>query len=77
MTPIVSHRAAEATKLILTLIIAAVATERERCAKEAETFHDFGPSTQCPDCGSSDQVLHWYELGRKEAAKDIRGRNGD
>ena len=50
----------------------AIQTEREWCAKEAETFYDFGPSTQCPDCGSEDQVLHWYELGKKDAATAIR-----
>jgi hypothetical protein len=45
---------------------------REQCAIEAETLHDFGPSTQCPDCGSSGHVLHWYTLGRKDAAAAIR-----
>ena len=51
------------------------AEEREECAKVAETFHHFGPSTQCPDCGSPGQVLRWYTLGRKEAAEEIRKRN--
>lgn len=41
-------------------------------ADVVETFHDFGPSTKCPDCGSDNQVLHWYTLGRKDAAKRIR-----
>ena len=44
----------------------------EECAQLAETFHDFGPSTGCPDCGSAKQVLHWYTLGRKDAAEAIR-----
>jgi hypothetical protein len=44
----------------------------EECAQLAETFDDFGPSTRCPDCGSDRQVLHWYALGRKDAAKAIR-----
>ena len=45
---------------------------REHYAKLAETFHDFGPSTRCPDCGSDRQVLHWYKLGRQDAAEAIR-----
>jgi hypothetical protein len=44
----------------------------EVCAQIAEKVDDFGPSTQCPDCGSDKQVLHWYTLGRKDAAAAIR-----
>lgn len=48
----------------------------EAAAKAAETFHDFSPSTRCPDCGSAGQVLHWYRLGRKDAAKAVRALKG-
>lgn len=54
---------------------AAVAAGTEWCAKEAEKIHGFGPSTRCPDCGSEGQVLHWYTVGRKDAAAAIRARN--
>ena len=49
-----------------------VLDENERCAKAAEDTHGFGPSTQCPDCGSEGQVLHWYTVGRKDAAAAVR-----
>jgi len=54
------------------LILKEIIEIKEECAREAETFYDFDPSTQCPDWGSNGQVLHWYELGRRDAARDIR-----
>jgi len=55
-------------------ILAVVADQKKEDARKAEDFSDFGPSTRCPDCGSSGQVLHWYTLGRKDAALAIQGR---
>ena len=53
-------------------IEASIKDQKKKDARIAETISDFGPSTQCPDCGSSRQVLHWYTLGRKDAAAEIR-----
>ncbi len=44
----------------------------EKAEIAAKTFHHFGPSTRCPECGNSNHVLRCYTLGRTEAAEAVR-----